>query len=149
MRIDRTELRKGLRETRTFLLAHHLPSEFYRCYSPVLFGRRVHVCARCLGLYPGILGGVLAYLFGPGGGTNVVLVAFLPLPALVDWTVTTFSERRGTNIVRTLTGALLGCGYGLGLSIVVLEFNVQILAIGMVYAILAALLLYHSLGQKF
>lgn len=141
MGIDRTELREGLAETRKYLLAHHPPSEFHRCYAPVIAGRRIHVCARCLGVYPGIAAGFLAYVLLPWSYDPVLVVALLPLPALVDWSVTTFREWSGYNPVRTTTGALLGCGYGLGLSFLFLESRLGVLAVGIGYALLAGLLL--------
>ncbi|WP_312907387.1 DUF2085 domain-containing protein [Natronosalvus caseinilyticus] len=145
MGVDRAELWKGLAETRRFLLAHHLPSERHRCYSPVVFGRRVDVCARCLGIYPGIVAGFFAYLFAPLPANPTLLVAILPAPALLDWSMTTFREARGTNTARTLTGALLGFGYGLGLSLLVLESVLAVLVVGLAYGHLAALLLSYSL----
>lgn len=144
MRLDGGELRKGLAETRRYVLAHHLPSEFYRCYSPVVFGRRVHLCARCTGVYPGIVAGILAYSTGFQGSDALLAVAVLPLPALVDWTLTTFRDEKGYNVVRTATGALLGCGYGLGLSVALLEFAPAVFVIGAVYGTISGLLLYLS-----
>ena len=44
------------------------------------------------------------------------VVALAPVPAMVDWAVTTLGDRRGTNAGRTLTGGLLGVGYGVGLA---------------------------------
>ncbi|OAQ51944.1 hypothetical protein HTG_14930 [Natrinema mahii] len=142
MRIDRAELRKGLAETRTFLLAHHLPAEFDRCYAVTVFGRRLHLCARCLGVYPGIAAGLLASFVWNGAG--LLAVAVLPAPALFDWTVTTFSARRGSNPVRTVTGFLLGCGYGLGLALLAGGSSVQVLGIGALYATISGCLLYYS-----
>lgn len=144
MRIDVGELRKGLAETRKYLLAHHRPSEYHRCYSPHVAGRRVHICARCLGIYPGIVAGLFAYAFLPDGYSSVLWVALLPLPALLDWTVTTFSGTEGFNPVRTATGALLGYGYALGVSLLVFEFNVSVLGIGISYAVVAGVLLSRS-----
>ncbi|USZ72184.1 DUF2085 domain-containing protein [Natronosalvus halobius] len=148
MGIDRAELRKGLAETRRFLLAHHLPSERHRCYSPVVFGRQVDVCARCLGIYPSIVAGILAYLFAPLPANRILFVAILPAPALLDWSVTTFRETRGTNAFRTLTGALLGFGYGLGLSLLIFESVLTVLVIGLAYGLLAGLLLSYSLRRS-
>lgn len=144
MRLDRSELRKGVAETRRFVLAHHLPSEFYRCYSPVVFGRRVHVCARCAGVYPGIAAGVLAYVTLLQGSDALLAVAVLPLPALVDWTLTTVRDARGYNPVRTATGALLGCGYGLGIAILLFDFTPAVLLVGALYAIISSMLIYYS-----
>lgn len=144
MGIDRGELRKGLAETRRFLLAHHLPSEFHRCYSPVVRGRRVHLCARCLGIYPGIVAGILSYFVGPQAVDPLALVAICPAPALLDWGITTFRDPRGYNAVRTATGALLGYGYGLGIALLAFDAALAVLAVGIAYAVVAALLLYHS-----
>ncbi|PCR89871.1 DUF2085 domain-containing protein [Natrinema ejinorense] len=144
MRIDTAELREGLAETRRFALAHHLPSERYRCYSPVLFGRRVHLCARCLGIYPGLLAGFLSQFLVLREANALLVVALFPLPALIDWAVTTFRDRRGYNGVRTATGALLGYGYGCGLSLVLFESNLTVLGIGGCYGIIAVVSIYYA-----
>ncbi|MFC7116008.1 DUF2085 domain-containing protein [Natronoarchaeum sp. GCM10025703] len=143
MTLDREELRKGLARTWPYLLSHHEPSERCRCYSPRLRGRRIRLCARCTGIYPGIL----AALSGVGGSPTLALaiVIAFPLPALVDWTVTTFTGRRGYNAVRTATGLLLGYGYGVGLYRVVLAGDFRIVAVGISYAMVAGALLSLSL----
>ncbi|AHG00300.1 hypothetical protein HALLA_17330 [Halostagnicola larsenii XH-48] len=148
MGIDRSELRAGLARTWPYLLSHHLPSERHRCYAPVIFGRRIHICARCLGIYPGILAALVVALLGGGllaspVATLAVALVF-PLPALVDWTLTTFTERRGYNLVRTATGFLLGCGYGTGLVHLLLAGDLRVLAVGIAYALAAGSLLYLS-----
>lgn len=139
--VDWTELRAGLHETRRYLLAHHEPSEWYRCYAPTVFGQRLHICARCVGIYPGIAAGLVAYAFGPVWLLDVAFVALLPLPALGDWVLTSFTDRRGYNPVRTITGGLLGYGYGLGLLLFFLGGDMRVLVIGIVYAVLAGVLL--------
>jgi uncharacterized membrane protein len=139
--VDWAELRAGLRETRRYLLAHHEPTEWYRCYAPTVFGRRLHICARCAGIYPGIAVGLAAYAFGPAWLAHLAFVALLPAPALVDWVLTSFSERRGYNPVRTATGGLLGYGYGLGLLLFFLEGDMRVPVIGAIYGILAGVLL--------
>jgi uncharacterized membrane protein len=141
MAIDTSELRKGISETWPFLLSHNLPSNFDRCYSFRLFGRDVHLCARCSGIYPGIFAGVLAFPVVPAAFTSVIVVALLPIPALVDWSVTAFTPRRGHNPVRTTTGLLLGYAYGLGLTHLFAGHDLRVLAIGVVYAVIAVLLI--------
>ncbi len=136
-----TELRAGLGAAAPYLLSHHAPAEHDRCYAPAVFGRRVHVCARCSGVYPGIAAGLL---FPATGSGVVVLVALLPLPALVDWTVTAFTRRRGHNAVRTLTGVLLGYGYGLGLTALVSGPRLAVLGTGVGYALVAGFLVSRS-----
>ncbi|WP_336328422.1 DUF2085 domain-containing protein [Halovenus sp. HT40] len=141
MGLDTGELREGLVETRKYLLSHHVPSEYHRCYSPVVAGRQLHVCARCLGIYPGIVFGILVTLLAR---PPLLLVAVMPLPALLDWSLTTFTDRVGSNPVRTITGLLLGSGYGLGLGLL-FDGEFTVLAIGFGYAIVAAALLARSL----
>jgi uncharacterized membrane protein len=142
--LDRSELARGWRETRQYLLSHHEPATWHRCYAPEIRGRRVRLCARCLGIYPGILVGLFAVLRIGLPISHYYLVALLPLPALVDWTVTTFTDRIGSNPVRTLTGFLLGIGYAIGLVRVVGNADPGVLVVGSVYALAAGLLLVRA-----
>ena len=134
--VDAEEFREGAAETRRYLLSHHEPDEFGRCYAPSVRGRRVHLCARCCGVYPGIVAGLLAVALGPPAPTGIGLVALLPLAALAEWSVTAFTAREGTNPGRTATGALLGYGYGLGLRLLV-GGDLRVLAVGAVYGLAA------------
>lgn len=141
MGLDRSELAKGWDQTRQYLLSHHESDEWDRCYTPRIFGRRVRLCARCLGIYPGILLGLLVTTLLQLPVSHYYLVVLLPLPALVDWTVTSFSAWDGYNAVRTVTGLLLGVGYAVGLVHVVGDADFGVIAVGGIYAIAAAALL--------
>lgn len=136
-----SELREGLRQTWPYLLAHHRPADWSHCYGPRVFGRRIRVCARCLGIYPGIIVGILAYGHWFPADTRLTLILLLPIPALVDWILTAFTARRGSNGLRTLTGGLLGCAYGLGLLSVIVDGDLRVLGVGAFFAVTAALLL--------
>lgn len=70
-----------------------------------------------------------------------LLVAVLPIPALTDWVLTSFTERRGYNVFRTLTGATLGFGYGIALVLLFVEHDLVTFLVGMVYAVIAGGLL--------
>lgn len=147
--VDWGEFRAGVTETRRYLLSHHEPEEWYRCHCPEVRGRRVRICARCSGIYPGIAAGLLGYLFGPPLLASMAVVAAFPLPALVDWALTSFTDRRGYNAVRTATGALLGYAYGLGLALLLGEWNLAVVGVGVAYGVAAAVLLfYHRTGRS-
>lgn len=94
-----------------FWLSHHHEEECNRTY---LLGG-VRVCARCLGTYPVLLA-VLVGLFAVRAPLawrwDVPVVLGLTLPALVDWSVGRFRPASGSNVVRTLTGVLLGVALG-------------------------------------
>lgn len=141
MPVDRTELKRGLSETRRYLLSHHEPAEWYRCYRIRVFGRTVRLCARCSGIYPGILVGLLASMGGLLPIPSLTVLAVLPAPALVDWILTTFTDRRGYNAVRTASGALLGYAYGSGLGLILRGVLLPLLLIGICYGIVAVILL--------
>lgn len=139
--VDWDEFRAGLSETRQYLLSHHHHSEWYRCYAPIVAGRQLHVCARCSGIYPGILAGLLAYAYGPTGYSRLALVAVAPLPALLDWVATNFTRRRGVNALRTATGGLLGFAYGIGLGLLLVDVDLRVLVVGIGYGAAAGGLL--------
>jgi uncharacterized membrane protein len=97
--------------TGVFLLAHHYPEDYSRCYR--IAGRKI--CARCLGLYPLL---VLTLAFQIGMRTRAAyewepwLVAALTLPAVIDWARGRFDPATGINPFRTFTGVLLGIALG-------------------------------------
>lgn len=136
------EFKSGLAEMRPYLLSHHEPDEYYRCYRVRVGGRTVHLCGRCSGLYPGIAAGVLLFVGGVAADYHLALIATLPAFALVDWASTTFTARRGWNPVRTLTGAALGVAYGLGLATLALDRQPVVVALGVAYGTVAAALLW-------
>jgi uncharacterized membrane protein len=139
--VDRAEFSAALAETRRYLLSHHEPEASHRCHAPVVFGRRVRLCARCSGIYPAIAAGLATFLFGPARLSGIAVVAALPLLALLDWTATAFTPRRGSNWVRTATGAALGYGYSVGLGRLFLAGDRRVLAVGVAYGAVAAVLL--------
>ena len=130
---DRGEFVSGLSASREYLLSHHPRSERHRCYAPELLGRRVHLCARCSGVYPGIALGVVAASLGPSFLASLTLVTFLPMFALLDWAFSAFTSRRGSNLRRTGTGAGLGYAYGVGLVMLFVEGHLAVLAVGVAY----------------
>jgi len=91
-----------------------------------------------------LLGGAALVLTKTAPLTWPWLVACGPAPALVDWAVTTFTERRGSNAVRTATGVLLGAGYGVAVPWFLAEQSLWLLGIAVGYGGVAAALLVRS-----
>jgi uncharacterized membrane protein len=132
----------GLTGTREYLLSHHEPADYDRCYAVPFRGRRVRLCARCSGIYPGIAAGVAAaYVAGLGGSLLLLVAAISPAFTLVDWARTAFTRATGSNPMRTATGALLGFGYGAAVVGFLTSFDLRLLGVAAVYGGLAAGLL--------
>ncbi|MFB6170565.1 MAG: DUF2085 domain-containing protein [Haloarculaceae archaeon] len=133
----RREFLRGLAATAPYLLSHHTADERERCHTLAVGDRRLHLCARCSGVYPGIAVGVALTVVGwPGWVAPGWLVALLPAPALADWALSALGGRSGDNAVRTLTGAGLGLAYGTGLGLLV-GGAWWVLGVGVGYGLLA------------
>lgn len=138
------ELKAGLGETLRYILSHHGESEFYRCYALNLGTRTVHLCSRCVGIYAGIALGLLLHAQAPPPlNASLPAVAVLPLFALLDWSLSAFAGWKGHNLLRTLSGLLLGIAYALGLALLFLTFpNYGVMGVGIFYSAAAGVLLY-------
>ncbi len=135
----RSEILSGLAETRRYLLSHHEPTEWDRCYAVEIPGkdRPIRLCARCSGIYPGIGFGVVLI---SSGALPVIpwLVAVLPAFALLDWARSQFTTHRGSNAARAVSGFALGVAYGMGLlGVLCGDARGAILLVGVGYASLA------------
>jgi len=96
------------------LLSHHGPGESHHCYR-VGHRRGIHICARCLGLYPVLLTVVgFESAIGRFESEYRWIAAFsLVTPAIIDWSRSILFEHRGSNGWRTITGVLAGVGLGI------------------------------------
>lgn len=129
------EAREALESSTPYLLSHHAPRDYYRCYSIASF----QVCARCAGIYPGILAGLL--YSSTGQVLPLGLIALLPAPALVEKYFTGVKNRAGYNSARSLTGFLLGLGYVAGLVRLLRLFEPVLVLVGFFYVAAALVLL--------
>ncbi len=138
--MDREELKDGLGETSRYILSHHKPENYCRCYSLSFLNRNIRLCARCIGIYIGLTVGLvqIAYL----GELPLLYVALSGIPTLIEKYFTEKRDRRGYNSLRTASGLLLGTGYINGLKILVNDLiNPQILLVGLFYLLAASYLL--------
>ncbi len=98
-------------------LAHHNPAEAERCFQVrlPLVRRRLAICSRCSGLYPALAGAIVlqAALNARALGPADFWVSLVGIgPALVDWGLSWIGRRRGGNLLRFATGAVLGIALG-------------------------------------
>ena len=99
----------------TLFVAHHAPEQYDHCLLvPIAPGRRLPVCARCLGVYP-IAFTVLAAQLAGGldlSWTDPWGMLLLPLPGAVEFVLEQLGRVRGSNLLRIATGLPLGAGLG-------------------------------------
>ena len=91
-------------------LSHHREQDLHRTYR--LGG--LHLCARCLGMYPVMLAGIVALFAARAPLTwrwDLPFVLGLTLVGLSDWVVGQVRPRALPNTWRTFTGALLGVAF--------------------------------------
>ncbi len=104
-------MRTAMRGVLRFLLSHHFEDELGRCFRV----GGLHVCARCLGVYP-VLAATFAALVLAGAPREHVLdplwIFVLPGPAFFDWREGRYDPTQGSNLRRLVTGALAGLGFG-------------------------------------
>ncbi len=97
------------------VLSHHPTSELQRCYRLPVTSKGIHLCARCLGLYPVLLItlGIEAGLWRFESEDRWFLAFSLVTPAVIDWSASMLFAAPGSNEVRTITGVLAGVGLGI------------------------------------
>jgi uncharacterized membrane protein len=88
-------------------ICHQIPER-----SLHLAGHQLAVCSRCLGVYVGLLGGMLIYpIWRPIGEIEPIprFWLFLALvPIGIDWSLTVFGIWENTHASRFITGLILG-----------------------------------------
>jgi uncharacterized membrane protein len=84
-----------------------------RCFE--LSGAPMPICARCTGIYAGLLGGVLLFPLLLRLRERVMRKAALAalLPLAIDGLTQLMQFRESTNAIRVATGALAGLAFGL------------------------------------
>lgn len=97
------------------LLSHHRSSELHHCYRLPVTSRGIHVCARCLGLYPLLLAtvGLESGVWRFESEHRWLLAFALVTPAVIDWSGSMLFAAPRSNCRRTITGVLAGVGLGL------------------------------------
>ena len=97
-----------------FLLSHHSPEKLNRTIHISIKGRHLYLCARCTGVWTGMMSIFLAFFsVDLPAWLYVLLLAVLPAPATVDWITQSCKLRESRNAIRIGSGFLLGVSWGL------------------------------------
>lgn len=137
----RKELKKALNRSLPFILSHHTSENYSRCYTLRIPGKNLRLCARCTGIYPGILIGFFIYL--QSGTASNLLIFLSGMPTLTEKYMTGFKDFEGFNLLRTVTGVLVGAGFIHGVLKIAFEgFKVSTVGIAIFYILAAAWLIY-------
>jgi uncharacterized membrane protein len=117
-----------------FLLSHHSPKKLHRTIHIRMRGKDLYLCARCTGLWAGIISTLLAFFSGIIFPIwfFLPLLMVLPAPAMFDWVTQSCKLRESRNAIRIGTGCLLGIAWGLFF---------LLLAKGMIHLFLFALMI--------
>jgi len=73
------------------------------------------ICARCVGIYAGLLAGVMAFPMMRRASERVmrILLAIAATPILIDGVTQAIGLRESTNPLRLATGLAVGAAFGL------------------------------------
>ena len=117
-----------------FLLSHHRPEQLHRTIHISIRGKDLYLCARCTGVWAGIISTFLVFFLGLDlpPWLYLLLLTVLPAPATIDWITQSYKLRESKNATRMGTGYLLGIGWGL---------FILLLAKGMIHLFLFALMI--------
>ncbi|MBD3158104.1 MAG: DUF2085 domain-containing protein [Candidatus Lokiarchaeota archaeon] len=112
-----------IKESMHVMLSHHPPSLYGHCLRVSAFGHSLYLCARCAGIYGGLLIGI-AFLFLTSVPLTppwfwFLLAVGLGMATVTDWVTQRLTYRKTTNDVRALSGFISG----LGLSIIFMLAN--------------------------
>lgn len=109
--IDKQDLRYLI----FLMISHHPPTRLHRTICLVFGAKKIHICARCTGIYSSIVGIFITYILGFRFPLWVYLplILFLPMPSVIDWFTQSSKLRESRNSIRVGTGLLLGIPVGL------------------------------------
>jgi len=137
-------LTKGFLVSFKYVLSHHDQKDYHRCYCFNIGSNKIYLCARCLGIYIGIiLGFIIYFLEFINEKFYLPFLIIAPLFTFIEWASVSFANYKSNNFLRTFLGIFLGVAYAFGLILFFVKFpNIQITLIGFIYALAAIVLIY-------
>lgn len=131
------EIKEAIKTSLPYLLSHHEAKDYNRCHLIKIAGKQIHICARCLGIYLGLIISLFFNISSMPQAYILFYLAVAPISTLVDQLV----NLKIKNIERTITGLLLGTAFIIGIKDLAINKDYWVLLIGGIYAVLALLIL--------
>lgn len=95
------------------LISHHPPSQYDRTFCLL----HIRFCARCSGILVGVILSMIFFrLISVELKLVFILSLILPLPAILNFTLSELGKLKDNNFKRIITGTLLGISIGFALS---------------------------------
>jgi len=137
------EVRLGIRKTSNYILSHHEPNEYYKCYNLNIKNKNIYFCSRCVGIYIGIIVGLILNNINLINKENYYLIIILfPIFALIDWSIDAFTEYDNNKFLSSISGIFLGIAYILGVLLFIETFpNYFLILLGTIYSLLTLILI--------
>ena len=128
------------------LIAHHEPAQYHKTLRFRIFNTYIRLCARCTGIYLGIIATILLSVSAiniPHVFQLLIIFAF-PVPAMIDWGLDKYNLWKGSNTTRFVSGFMLGiCYIFLWARFIQNPLDPMVWSIAVVYsAIAAGIILY-------
>jgi len=136
------------KKIRKYLLSHHLPKDYDRCFLIKIKNKNYRICARCSGWYLSFLMFWILLLFNVNFLLNYkfIILYFFPIPAILDWILHQFRIFKGTNVLRFLTGILIGLTFAMLLyTFIKNPFDIHFWFVSIIYVTLVSIVLKCSL----
>ena len=101
----------------SMLISHHPPSD----YDHTISIKGLRICARCFGLYSGI---VITYLLKNrialvNHSFLVIISVLFPFPAVADFLTHELALWKSSNLMRFITGTVLGSAIGIYITFII------------------------------
>lgn len=96
-----------------YIFGHHTLSNSDHCLIINISGNPVHICSRCLGLYPFAFLALFVFLkfnIRFSGSWEKNLILYLILPVYIDWALTSLRIIKSNNLIRFSTGLIASFG---------------------------------------
>ena len=130
-------------EIRKYLLSHHEPKDYNRCFLIKIGDKEYYICSRCSGWYISFILFWIILFMGIDLILNykTIILYLFPIPAIVDWSLHRFNVCDGNNFFRILTGFLIGLTFATLLyTFIKNPFDIDFWTVSIIYITIVAII---------